>query len=47
MRVWGGVGGGSQPSLGPHGKLPKMEYGPCGGWDAAIGTNRGGDGALG
>ncbi len=24
-----GWGGGGEPSLGPHGKLPKMEFGPC------------------
>jgi hypothetical protein len=28
---WGGVRWGrGEPSLGPHGKLPKMEFGPCG-----------------
>ncbi len=33
---WGGVRG--EPSLGPHGKLPKMAFGPCGDGDAAIGA---------
>ncbi len=51
MRVWGEVQWGrGEPSLGPHGKLPKMEFGPCedgdaNNWSRSGETNRG-DGPI-
>jgi hypothetical protein len=32
------LGWGGEPSLGPHGKLPKNEIWAMWGWDAAIGV---------